>query len=228
MLEGCRAGTGRRHNRVLAALAAAAKNGCAVSVAAIARRARVDRTFLHRHRDLLGQVHAQAAEPPPAPGGRGLPSAGHRSRPAWGVGLAHGAAPCRSASRANAFPFGCTSRFAGNRVQVTGMHNTLPAVLRILRCATGAEGATVMWVSAGGFRYGRRSAWATAVVAAGAALAPTMLLPGAAGAGTPAVVRPRQLARRAHSRVGDEGLAQRVGLPDETAAGSARTIWPEL
>ncbi|PJN31646.1 hypothetical protein CG747_44125 [Streptomyces sp. CB02959] len=64
MLDGRRADTGRRRNRVLAALAEAAKDGSAVSVAAIARRAGVDRTFLYRHRDLLGQIHAQAAEPP--------------------------------------------------------------------------------------------------------------------------------------------------------------------
>ena len=71
MLEGRRADTGRRRNRVLAALAEAAKDGSEVSVAAIARRASVDRTFLYRHRDLLGQIHAQAAEPPTVTGGRG-------------------------------------------------------------------------------------------------------------------------------------------------------------
>ncbi|GAA2293716.1 hypothetical protein [Streptomyces violaceusniger] len=71
MLEGRRADTGRRRNRVLAALAEAAKDGSEVSVAAIARRAGVDRTFLYRHRDLLGRIHAQAAEPPTIPGGRG-------------------------------------------------------------------------------------------------------------------------------------------------------------
>ncbi|MCW2901002.1 MAG: hypothetical protein JWO67_3267 [Streptosporangiaceae bacterium] len=71
MLEGRRADTGRRRNRVLAALTEAAKDGSEVSVAAIARRAGVDRTFLYRHRDLLGQIHAQAAEPPTIPGGRG-------------------------------------------------------------------------------------------------------------------------------------------------------------
>ncbi|MFI2644236.1 hypothetical protein [Streptomyces sp. NPDC018610] len=36
-----------------------------ISVAAIARRSGVDRTFLYRHRDLLAQVHAQ---PPAIPG----------------------------------------------------------------------------------------------------------------------------------------------------------------
>ncbi|MFC8454200.1 hypothetical protein [Kitasatospora sp. NPDC057223] len=71
MVEGRRADTGRRRQRVRAALAAAAKDGTDISVTAIARRAGVDRTFLYRHRDLLGQVHAQAAEPPTAPGGRG-------------------------------------------------------------------------------------------------------------------------------------------------------------
>lgn len=71
MLEGRRADTGRRRQRVIAALAEAAKDGLEVSVAAIARRAGVDRTFLYRHRDLLGQIHAQAAEPPTIPDGRG-------------------------------------------------------------------------------------------------------------------------------------------------------------
>ncbi|WSL89547.1 TetR/AcrR family transcriptional regulator (plasmid) [Streptomyces sp. NBC_01724] len=71
MLEGRRADTGRRRQRVLAALAEAAKDGSETSVAAIARRAGVDRTFLYRHRDLLGQIHVQAAEPPTVPGGRG-------------------------------------------------------------------------------------------------------------------------------------------------------------
>ncbi|MEJ8652674.1 DUF6262 family protein [Streptomyces sp. MS1.AVA.3] len=69
MIEGRRADTGRRRQRVLTALAQAAKDGSDVSVAAIVRRAGVDRTFLYRHRDLLGQVHAQAAEPPTTPGG---------------------------------------------------------------------------------------------------------------------------------------------------------------
>ncbi|GAX58886.1 hypothetical protein [Streptomyces olivochromogenes] len=71
MVEGHRADTGRRRQRVQAALAAATKDGTDISVTAIARRAGVDRTFLYRHRDLLGQVHAQAAEPPAVPGGRG-------------------------------------------------------------------------------------------------------------------------------------------------------------
>jgi hypothetical protein len=71
MIEGRRADTGRRRQRVLAALAAVAKDGSDISVTTIARRAGVDRTFLYRHRDLLGQIHAQATEPPTLPGGRG-------------------------------------------------------------------------------------------------------------------------------------------------------------
>ncbi|ADI04342.1 hypothetical protein SBI_01221 [Streptomyces bingchenggensis BCW-1] len=71
MIEGRRADTGRRRRRVLTALTQAAKDGSDISVAAIARRAGVDRTFLYRHRDLLGQIHARAAEPPTTPGGRG-------------------------------------------------------------------------------------------------------------------------------------------------------------
>jgi hypothetical protein len=45
MAEGRRADTGRRRQRVQAALAAA-KEGTEISVTAIARRAGVDRTFL--------------------------------------------------------------------------------------------------------------------------------------------------------------------------------------
>ncbi|MET7685774.1 DUF6262 family protein [Streptomyces sp. NPDC005423] len=71
MIEGRRADTGRRRQRVLAALTDAAKNGTDISVTAIAQRAGVDRTFLYRHRDLLTQIHAQAAEPAAALGGHG-------------------------------------------------------------------------------------------------------------------------------------------------------------
>ncbi|MFI6620409.1 DUF6262 family protein [Streptomyces sp. NPDC050528] len=71
MIEGRRADTGRRRRRVLAALADTAKKGADISVTAIARQAGVDRTFLYRHRDLLAQIHAQAAEPTATPGGHG-------------------------------------------------------------------------------------------------------------------------------------------------------------
>jgi uncharacterized protein YceH (UPF0502 family) len=63
MANGRRADTTRRRQRVITALTDAATRGDDLSVTAIARTAGVDRTFLYRHRDLLGQVHAMAAEP---------------------------------------------------------------------------------------------------------------------------------------------------------------------
>lgn len=121
MIEGSRADTGSRRQRVLAALADAAKSGSEASVTAIARRAGVDRTFLHRHRDLLGQVHAQEAEPTALPGGRGpavsraplqadLPAADARTlaSPARSGASKHGSAKCwatmSAASPASAVP----------------------------------------------------------------------------------------------------------------------------
>ena len=61
MLEGRRADTARRRQRVIKALNDA--RGDDLTVTAIARTAGVDRTFLYRHRDLLGQIHAMAAQP---------------------------------------------------------------------------------------------------------------------------------------------------------------------
>ena len=43
-------------------------DGGEISVSAIARAAAVDRTFLYRHRDLLGQIHATQDGPPSAAG----------------------------------------------------------------------------------------------------------------------------------------------------------------
>jgi hypothetical protein len=63
MTDGRRADTTRRRQRVIKALNDNAANGEDLTVAAIARTAGVDRTFLYRHRDLLGQVHAMAAQP---------------------------------------------------------------------------------------------------------------------------------------------------------------------
>jgi hypothetical protein len=63
MAEGRRADTARRRQRVIKALNDAAAHGADLTVAAIARTAGVDRTFLYRHRDLLGQVHALATQP---------------------------------------------------------------------------------------------------------------------------------------------------------------------
>jgi hypothetical protein len=69
MAAGRRADTERRRQRVLKALEAAAGPGEEVSVSAIARRARVDRTFLYRHRDLLARVHASNGQPQSGPAG---------------------------------------------------------------------------------------------------------------------------------------------------------------
>jgi len=63
MTEGRRADTARRRQRVIKALNDATACGDDLNVTAIARTARVDRTFLYRHRDLLGQIHAMAAQP---------------------------------------------------------------------------------------------------------------------------------------------------------------------
>jgi hypothetical protein len=72
MAAGRRADTTRRRQRVITALNDAAARGEDPSVTAIARAAAVDRTFLYRHRDLLGQIHALAAEP--TTGTTGAPS----------------------------------------------------------------------------------------------------------------------------------------------------------
>jgi len=64
MVEGRRAETERHRQRILAAITAARAEGEAVTVAGIARRAGVDRTFFYRHRDLLDHIHTLAAQPP--------------------------------------------------------------------------------------------------------------------------------------------------------------------
>jgi hypothetical protein len=64
MAEGRQADSARRRRRVLKALDTAAPSGEEISVSSIARRAGVDRTFLCRHRDLLGQLHALETQPP--------------------------------------------------------------------------------------------------------------------------------------------------------------------
>ncbi len=68
MLTGRQADSARRRQRVIAALNRAAAHGQEISVSAIARAARVDRTFLYRHRDLLAQVHALETVPPATSG----------------------------------------------------------------------------------------------------------------------------------------------------------------
>ncbi len=69
MTQGRRDDSARRRRRVLTALGAAVSHGEPVSVSGIARAAGVDRTFLYRHRELLEQIHAAAAQPPAAVGG---------------------------------------------------------------------------------------------------------------------------------------------------------------
>jgi transposase-like protein len=68
MVEGRRADSTRRRQRVLKALNDAVNDGEEISVSGIARRAGVDRTFLYRHRDLLEHVHAAEAQPRNAAG----------------------------------------------------------------------------------------------------------------------------------------------------------------
>ena len=71
LADGRRADSARRRQRVIAAISRAATDGTdgtEISVSAIARSAAVDRTFLYRHRDLLGKIHATQAAPPSADG----------------------------------------------------------------------------------------------------------------------------------------------------------------
>jgi Family of unknown function (DUF6262) len=70
LADGRRANSARRRQRVTAAINRAVTDGTEISVSAIARAAAVDRTFLYRHKDLLGQIHATQAGPP-ADGGAG-------------------------------------------------------------------------------------------------------------------------------------------------------------
>ena len=69
MIEGRRADSARRRQRVLKALNEAINNAGEVSVSGIAHRAGVDRTFLYRHRDLLEQIHAANSNPAANPVG---------------------------------------------------------------------------------------------------------------------------------------------------------------
>jgi septal ring factor EnvC (AmiA/AmiB activator) len=69
MIEGRRADSARRRQRVIKVLNDATTRGGEISVSAIARSARVDRTFLYRHKDLLAQIHVAQTNPPAAEGG---------------------------------------------------------------------------------------------------------------------------------------------------------------
>jgi hypothetical protein len=72
MAKGRQADSGRRRQRVIAALNKAVSDGTEISVSGIARAAGVDRTFFYRHRDLLAQLHALEATPPAAGDGPGV------------------------------------------------------------------------------------------------------------------------------------------------------------
>jgi len=63
MVQGRRADSARRRQRVIKALNEASSRGGEISVSAIARAAAVDRTFLYRHPDLLAQVHVAQTRP---------------------------------------------------------------------------------------------------------------------------------------------------------------------
>ena len=64
--QGRQADSARRRERVIAVLDRAHTDGTEISAAGIARAAGVDRSFLYRHRDLLEEIHALEATPPPA------------------------------------------------------------------------------------------------------------------------------------------------------------------
>lgn len=63
MIDGKRADSARRRERVLKAIDTAVKSGGDITVSGLARAARVDRTFLYRHPDLLERVHVAASTP---------------------------------------------------------------------------------------------------------------------------------------------------------------------
>lgn len=77
MVQGRRADSARRRQRVIKAINDAGASGGELSVSAIARAAAVDRTFLYRHPDLLAQVHL--AQERPAAAENGGPAASRAS-----------------------------------------------------------------------------------------------------------------------------------------------------
>jgi hypothetical protein len=68
MIDGRRADSARRRQRVIKAVNEASARSDEISVSAIARAAGVDRTFLYRHPDLLGQIHTAQTNPAAAQG----------------------------------------------------------------------------------------------------------------------------------------------------------------
>jgi hypothetical protein len=77
MIQGRRADSARRRQRVIKAINDASTSGGELGVSAIARAAGVDRTFLYRHPDLLAQVHL--AQERPAAAENGGPAASRAS-----------------------------------------------------------------------------------------------------------------------------------------------------
>jgi chromosome segregation ATPase len=63
MIEGRRADSARRCQRVIKAINTSRSSGAEISVSAIARLAGVDRSFLYRHKDLLAQIHTAQIVP---------------------------------------------------------------------------------------------------------------------------------------------------------------------
>ncbi|MEV5975105.1 hypothetical protein [Streptomyces sp. NPDC051921] len=63
MNDGRQTDTERRRTRVTSAITTARRDASPLTASAIARAARVDRTFLYRHRDLLDALHTAAHEP---------------------------------------------------------------------------------------------------------------------------------------------------------------------
>ncbi|MEU1073503.1 MULTISPECIES: DUF6262 family protein [unclassified Streptomyces] len=63
MMQGRRADSERRRQRVLEAVRLSEQRGQELTATSIARKAKVDRTFLYRHRDLLQIIHAAQQEP---------------------------------------------------------------------------------------------------------------------------------------------------------------------
>jgi Family of unknown function (DUF6262) len=62
--DGRRADAERRHRKVVASIAALAKDGADLTVSAVARHAGVSRSYLYRHPDLLDHLHLAQAGPP--------------------------------------------------------------------------------------------------------------------------------------------------------------------
>ncbi|MFF3618493.1 hypothetical protein [Streptomyces sp. NPDC002467] len=63
VIDGKRADSARRRERVLKAIDAAVKSGGDITISSLARTAQLDRTFLYGHPNLLERVHVAASAP---------------------------------------------------------------------------------------------------------------------------------------------------------------------